>query len=549
MRKSTLLTGALTGALLTAPLMALLYLAEQVAGLPFTPFDAFDWMTRTLPGDIITKTIETMVNVIHDLNLGETSSTAKRIESLSGLAMFLGGGIVAGVLLFVVLRRLTIRRGGSLRYLPGLIAGLALGVPTILISLHIGAARTSDTTSAIWLALAFAAWGVAVNWVYDGLYAVKEEAVMLTAPPEVTAERLNRRQFLIRVGATTATLTVVGAGIARYLEVLDERDYQNQVRRNRAASAEVAGMRLPNQDDPVIPAPGTRPEYTPLEDHYRIDINVRPVEVNGETWRLNITGLVDHPLTLSLDDLQKNYDALDQYVTLACISNSIGGDLTSTTRWTGASLQDVLAEAGLQPEATHLRITSEDGFYETVALDLVNSEPRIMLTYNWDGIPLLRDHGFPLRIYIPDRYGMKQPKWINTIEVLDHDEDGYWVDRGWDRVAQMRATSVIDVVATDSVFQQGDTTYVPIGGIAHAGARGISKVEVKIDDGEWTEATLRQPLSETTWVIWRYDWPMVAGRHTFSVRCTEKDGTPQIEKDSSSHPSGATGIHYVTRNV
>jgi DMSO/TMAO reductase YedYZ molybdopterin-dependent catalytic subunit len=359
---------------------------------------------------------------------------------------------------------------------------------------------------------------------------------------------LNRRQFLIRVGATTATLTVVGAGIARYLEVMDERDYQNQIRKNRAASAQVAGM-LPNQDDPVTPAPGTRPEYTPLADHYRIDINVRPVEVNGETWQLNITGLVDHPLSLTLDDLQKNYDPVDQYVTLACISNSVGGDLTSTTRWTGASLQEVLADAGLQSNATHLRITSEDGFYETVALDLVNSERRIMLTYNWDGIPLLRDHGFPLRIYIPDRYGMKQPKWINTIEVIDHDEDGYWVERGWDKVAQMKATSVIDVVATDSTFQQGGITYVPIGGIAHAGARGISKVEVKIDDGEWNEAKLRHPLSETTWVIWRYDWPVKSGHHTFYVRCAEGDGTPQIEKDASSHPSGATGINQMSRTI
>lgn len=547
MRKSTLLTGALAGALLTAPLMALLYLAEQVAGLPFTPFDAFDWMARTLPGDVIGKSIETMINVIRDLHLGETSSTAKRIESFSALAMFLGGGVVAGAILFPALSRLSIRNSDQPRPLPGLIAGLLLGLPAILISLHIGAADTSNSTSAIWLALAFATWGVGMNWVHDRLFPESTPADSRAALP-VTASMINRRQFLIRVGATTATLTVVGAGIARALEVMDEREYQNQIRKNRAASAQVAGM-LPNQNDPVTPAPGTRPEYTPLEDHYRIDINVRPVEVNGAAWRLNITGLVDHPLALTLDDLQKNYEPMDQYVTLACISNSIGGDLTSTTRWTGASLQDVLADAGLQSTATHLRITSEDGFYETVALDLVNSDRRIMLTYHWDGIPLLRDHGFPLRIYIPDRYGMKQPKWINTIEVIDHDEDGYWVERGWDKVARMKATSVIDVVATDSTFEQGGITYVPIGGIAHAGARGVSKVEVKIDDGEWTEAKLRRPLSETTWVIWRYDWPFNGGRHTFSVRCTESDGTPQIEQAASSHPSGAAGIHRVTRNL
>jgi DMSO/TMAO reductase YedYZ molybdopterin-dependent catalytic subunit len=223
--------------------------------------------------------------------------------------------------------------------------------------------------------------------------------------------------------------------------------------------------------------------------------------------------------------------------------------LTSTTRWTGASLQKILADAGLQEGASHLMITAADGFYETVSLDQVNRDPRVMLAYNWDGIPLLYKHGFPLRIYIPDRYGMKQPKWITDIEVLDHDEDGYWVERGWDRVAQMRAISVVDVAASDMTFERDGVTYVPVGGIAHAGARGISKVEVKVDDGEWVAAQLRAPLSETTWVIWRYDWPFEEGQHTFRVRCYEGDGTPQIEQSRPTKPSGATGIHALTREI
>jgi len=359
---------------------------------------------------------------------------------------------------------------------------------------------------------------------------------------------ISRRQFLIQVGGAAATLTIAGAGIGRVLSYLDERDYRDQVRRNREAAAQVEAMGLPNADDPIVPAPGTRPEYTPLEDHYRIDINLRPVEIDGDSWRLNIDGLVDHPLELRLDDL-KQYEEHDQYVTLACISNPLGGDLTSTTRWTGVSVRDVLAAAGIQPGATHLKITAADGFFETVELDLVNSDPRVMFAYNWDGTPLLHSHGFPLRIYIPDRYGMKQPKWITHIEVMDHDEDGYWVVRGWDKVARMRATSVVDVVADDARFDADGHTLIPIGGIAHAGARGISKVEVKIDDGDWVEAQLRAPLSETSWVIWRYDWPFEEGRHTFYVRCYEADGTPQIEREASTHPSGATGIDRMTRSV
>jgi hypothetical protein len=172
-----------------------------------------------------------------------------------------------------------------------------------------------------------------------------------------------------------------------------------------------------------------------------------------------------------------------------------------------------------------------------------------MLTYHWDGIPLLYEHGFPLRIYIPDRYGMKQPKWITDIEVMDHDEEGYWVVRGWDKEARMKATSVVDVIADDMPIERDGQVFIPVGGIAHAGARGISKVEVRVDEGDWQEAELRAPLSETTWVIWRYEWPFEAGKHTFAVRCTESDGSAQIEDVQGSMPSGATGIHTRTRTL
>ena len=123
------------------------------------------------------------------------------------------------------------------------------------------------------------------------------------------------------------------------------------------------------------------------------------------------------------------------------------------------------------------------------------------------------------------------------------------IKRGWDAVAQVRATAVVDVVASDSLIEEDDQTLVPIGGIAYAGARGISKVEVKIDDGEWVEAQLREPLSDLTWVIWRYDWPFEEGEHTFAVRCYEGGGTLQITEDNSVLPSGATGIHEVTQDL
>jgi sulfite oxidase len=252
---------------------------------------------------------------------------------------------------------------------------------------------------------------------------------------------------------------------------------------------------------------------------------------------------VANTVSLTLDDLRQNYEPRDQYVTLACISGRVGTDLISTTHWTGASLQDILADVRPDQEARYLHITSGDGFYETVDLDLINSDDRIMLSYAWDGNPIPIDHGFPLRIWIPDRFGMKQPKWITGIDVTSEYKPGYWVERGWDEVARMLATSVIDTVAADAAYESGGRMLVPVGGIAFAGARGVSKVEARVDGGPWEPARLRAPLSGTTWVIWRYDWPFTPGEHTFEVRCAEGDGTPQIEQPRDNRPSGATGIH------
>ena len=111
---------------------------------------------------------------------------------------------------------------------------------------------------------------------------------------------------------------------------------------------------------------------------------------------------------------------------------------------------------------------------------------------------------------------MKQPKWITSIEVVSEYKAGYWVERNWDEDAIVRATSVIDTIAVDAIVEEGDQKLIPIGGIAYAGARGISKVEVRVnrgfdsndpaDEGPWMEAQLREPLSDVSWVIWRYDW-------------------------------------------
>ncbi len=544
--------GILVSTMSTAALTGILALADQLAGLPFAPFDVFDWLARTLPGGVIRLGIDVMVAVLNALGLSvrDTSKTAEHIMAIAGLFI---ACTAMGTALFAVSRKLALKRN----ILLGLMAGLAMGMPVTIISLSaVQMASRGPFVSAVWLIAVFAGWGTSLGWAYDRLTGTAKPLIAPTvraqggleaaSGQELTVEQRGRREFLIRMGATSAAITVVGSGLASALATRtrqSEEAASAQAGTPASADAQEALVDLPNASDALIPALGTRPEYTPLDQHYRIDINLRPVTIDGEAWRLNVGGLVERPLSLSLGDLHDRYPPINRFVTLSCISNSIGGDLISTTLWTGVSLKAVLADAGLKPEARYLLIRSRDGFHESVPLDLIEDDERIMLTYAWDGKPLKEEHGYPLRIYIPDRYGMKQPKWITDLQVSDTDEPGYWVVRRWDEVARVQATSVIDTVAVESAYEANGQMRVPIGGIAYAGARGISKVEVQVDGEEWAEAMLRKPLSDTTWVIWRYDWPLITGDHTFTVRCTEADGTPQIERRADVFPSGATGYH------
>jgi DMSO/TMAO reductase YedYZ molybdopterin-dependent catalytic subunit len=284
---------------------------------------------------------------------------------------------------------------------------------------------------------------------------------------------------------------------------------------------------LPNAGAAVTPVSGTRSEFTALEDHYRVDVDARAPVIDMRRWRLRIGGLVDNPRELTLEDLRRE-EPLDQFVTLSCISNPLGGDLIGTTRWSGVSVQRLLRRFQLRPGATHMKITSADGFFEVVSLATIENDSRVMLTYAWDGVPLLVEHGFPLRLYIPDVYGMKQPKWIDAIEISDRWEPGYWVVRGWDREGRMKATSVVDAVDTGtSAVDASGRRLASIGGIAHAGARRISRVEVRLGEREWRDARLREPLSATTWIVWRADLPLETGDHLVTVRSVEEDGGPQ----------------------
>lgn len=542
MKKPGVFLGALVGGLLTLPLLALLFLGERIAGFPFVPFSVFNNVRDNVPGNIITRVIETMNHAISTLNLGATDTTAKLIEQAMAIGLILVIAVIAGAVFFAAMRRVRHRQ----EWLPGVILGLVVGVLMTVLSLAGNQTFSADpTTSAIWLIGLFLLWGYAINWAYNRLtYELTSAAP--EAAPSVSVEQIDRRQFLIRLGGATAAITVVGALVGS----MAGDDGGVRTVSLGASATEEPLVNLPNSSAAVQPAPGTRPELTPVSEHYRIDISLQPPNIDLATWTLPfvLNGGETTIGELTMDEIRA-LPSMEEYITQGCISNRIAGDLISTVLWKGTSMQEVLKQVELPESTTHLLITGADGFYETISLDQINADPTIMLAYDWGGEPLPVRNGFPLRIHIPDRYGMKQPKWIVKIEALDHDVDGYWVVRSWDKEAFVRSTSVIDTIATSNVIADGDRQLIPVGGIAWAGGRGISKVEVSVDDGEWVEAQLREPLSSKTWVIWRYDWEFTEGAHQFAVRCTDGNGDMQIAENAPEHPSGATGIHRVNVTV
>ncbi len=521
----------ITALFLVLPWIALNYLADQLSAAPFLPFSLFNWMTPLIPGPLITFGIDAMIDTLLFLRIDVANSAKAAEQGLAVLAfVVLGTGVG-----WPIIQSFTGRRK---------VIGWLIGIAFSAFLMAITWPWENPLLAAAVLGLLLLAWLLSAWLAGKKIGAISELPEKTEADSQeisgmegrASVRQVSRRQFLLSLGAGTASVTVIGAGLGLILAGRGRRD-------TASGGTSELSRNLPNADDPVSPAPGTRREYTPVEDHYKVFLQLEPMEIDGATWMLPLVGLVDAPLMLTVDDLYNRFESFEQYVTLSCISGRVGTTLISTTKWTGISMQDVLDAAGVQPEARYLYIESADGFYESVPLELIRSDRRIMLCHSWDDAPLPSDHGFPCRIWIPDRFGMKQPKWIVHMELTEEYRPGYWVERNWSETALVKATSVIDTIAVDDVGIVDGEQVVPVGGIAWAGDRQISGVQVRVDGGEWQDALLRSPLSETTWVIWRFDWPFQEGNHTFEVRCLEGDGTAQIAEVNSARPDGATGIH------
>ncbi|WP_409328506.1 molybdopterin-dependent oxidoreductase [Trujillonella humicola] len=352
---------------------------------------------------------------------------------------------------------------------------------------------------------------------------------------------LDRRGFFLTSGAALGVAAVTGGG--GYL-----------LQRRFDVSGERADLTLPAPASPAPPLPGgadlsgTVEGLTPLVtrngDFYRVDTAITVPQIKPSDYRLELTGSFDSASTYSLADLYGRDDLVERDITLTCVSNEVGGGLAGTARWLGVPLGTFLRENGVSGDSTQLVCRSSDGMTigapTRSALDVEDA----MLAIGMNGEPLPVEHGFPVRMIIPGLYGyVSACKWLVGIEATTFDAfDAYWVQREWAQEGPIKVASRIDTPAPLRRFPAGRR---PIAGVAWAQTRGIGRVEVRIDDGDWLEADLSPEVDADVWRQWVLPHDFAPGSYQLTVRATTADGEVQTAERATPFPSGATGLHSI----
>ncbi len=239
---------------------------------------------------------------------------------------------------------------------------------------------------------------------------------------------------------------------------------------------------------------------------------------------------------------------IERYVTLACVSNEVGGNLIGNARWLGVPIKDLLDEVEPLDGADQVVSRSVDGFTAGTPTAALRDGRDAMLAVGMNGEPLPVAHGFPVRMVVPGLYGyVSATKWLAEWELSSfRDFDAYWIRRGWAQQAPIKTESRIDTPGAGASRKRGQ---VVVAGVAWAQHRGISKVEVRVDDGPWQQATLGAVPSIDTWRQWTWVWDATAGKHVLTVRATDNGGETQPEEERPPAPDGATGWHRVDVTV
>ncbi len=376
--------------------------------------------------------------------------------------------------------------------------------------------------------------GVATLWILRVLETRTEE-------DERGQGAINRRDLLKNVG-------LIAAGSAG--AVLAGNFFRNhasaQLQRLNIVLPKALKFLPPPPTDPALSTPGLSKLFTPNTEFYRIDTAITVPNVDIDTWRLRIDGMVDNPLEFTYKELtDRPVFQLDD--TIACVSNEVGGSLVGNARWLGIRLDDLIKEASPYSSVDQVMGHSVDGF--TAGFPLAALDGRdAMIAIGMNGEPLPIDHGFPARVIVPGLYGyVSATKWLTRIELTRFDRaEGYWVPRGWSAQAPIKTQSRIDTPMIGSSVKSGVRV---IAGVAWAPTRGISKVEVRVNNGAWRVATLGPALAKTTWRQWWIEWDAKPGSRTIVVRATDGTGALQSSKSVPVAPNGAEGWHTVDVTV
>ncbi len=367
---------------------------------------------------------------------------------------------------------------------------------------------------------------------------------------------IGRRGFLALGGGATA-VGLAAVGVGRLLgdgtqTAAAPKKLQALKESSGSGAKKVVHKTLPPPPKSAsIEVPGMPKLITPAKNFYLIDTELSSPMIDASSWKLSVKGAVDNPIEISYKELM-NMPTQEADITLSCVSNTVGGGLVSNGRWTGVLLSDVLKEAGVAPDkinkaSEQLVGRSVDGwtagFKTKLALD--GREALVAFGLNGDQLPI--KHGYPVRLVVPGLYGyVSATKWLSEIELTNWNFDAYWIQRTWAKKGPVKTESRIDTVKDGQKLSAGKK--VPIGGVAWAPHRGISKVEVSTDDGKtWNNARLATQLDKNTWRQYVYNWEAKSGDHTLKVRATDGTGATQTSKTSPPHPSGAAG--YDTVNV
>ena len=355
----------------------------------------------------------------------------------------------------------------------------------------------------------------------------------------------DRRRFLV-ASVTVAAGSLVAYGGGSWLGS------------RRDVSAAASTLRLPAPASPAPPLPpgtdlnipGLASFITPNASFYRVDTALVLPEVLPSQWHLRIHGMVRRELVLTFDDLIRR-PLIEDYITLCCVSNPVGGPYIGNAKWLGASLRSLLQEAGVQSGADQLLCTSTDGFTSGVPVVTAMDGRDALVAVAMNGVPLPVAHGFPARLVIPGLYGyVSACKWVTDIEVTTYSAvQAYWVPRGWAPQGPVKTESRIDVPTGQIPVHAGST--VAIAGEAWAQHKGIEAVEVRIGNGPWQQARLAAVPGIDTWRQWVYDWHVTAGPGNYLVeaRATDKTGYTQTSLAAPPEPNGASGYPSVLVNV